>query len=66
MDKETNIDNNILIALVQARPVLWDKTLDIFKGRCATREAWSQVCCELNEDFKEMESKGKNESRTVA
>ncbi|CAH1955007.1 unnamed protein product [Acanthoscelides obtectus] len=66
MDKEMNIDNDILIALVEARPVLWDKTLDIFKGRCATRKAWSQVCCELNEDFKEMRSKEKNESRTFA
>ncbi|CAH1973265.1 unnamed protein product [Acanthoscelides obtectus] len=66
MDKEMNIDNDILIALEEARPVLWDKTLDIFKGRNTTREAWSQVCCELNEDFKEMESKEKNESRTFA
>ncbi|CAH1996748.1 unnamed protein product [Acanthoscelides obtectus] len=58
MDKEMNIDNDILIALVEARPVLWDKSLAIFKI-LDTREAWSQVCCELNEDFKEMESKEK-------
>ncbi|CAH2009723.1 unnamed protein product [Acanthoscelides obtectus] len=64
MDKEMDIDNNILIELVEARTVLWDKTLDIVKGRNATREAWSQFFCELNEDFKEMESKEKNESRT--
>ncbi|CAH1953910.1 unnamed protein product [Acanthoscelides obtectus] len=66
MDKEMNIDNDIFIALVEARPVLWDNTLDIFKGINATREAWSQVCYELNEDFKEMESKEKNESGTFA
>ncbi|CAH1996880.1 unnamed protein product [Acanthoscelides obtectus] len=66
MDKEMNIDNDILIALVEARPVLWDKTLDIFEGTKAAREAWSQTCCELNKVFKEMESKGKNESRTFA
>ncbi|CAH2014592.1 unnamed protein product [Acanthoscelides obtectus] len=66
MDKEMNIDNDILIALVEARLVLLDKTLEIFKGRNATREALSQVCCELNEDFKEMESKEKNDSRTFA
>ncbi|CAH1969927.1 unnamed protein product [Acanthoscelides obtectus] len=66
MDKEMNIDNDLLIALVEARPVLWDKTLDIFKGRNDTREAWSQVCYELNEDVKDMESIENNESRTFA
>ncbi|CAH1974863.1 unnamed protein product [Acanthoscelides obtectus] len=53
MDKEMNIDNDLLIALVEARPVLWDISLNIFKGRNTTREACSQLCCELNEDFKE-------------
>jgi hypothetical protein len=28
-----NIDSKILISLVQARPVLWDKILEIFKDR---------------------------------
>ena len=34
---DVNIDNELLILLVQERPVLWDKTLDIFKDRNATR-----------------------------
>ena len=54
------IDNDILISLVEARAVLWDKTLDTFKDRNATRNAWRQVCCSLQEDFEEMESKEKN------
>lgn len=60
MDNEIVIDNDILISLVEARPVLWDKSLDTFKDRNATREAWKQVCCELKNDFEEMESKEKN------
>jgi hypothetical protein len=31
------IDNEILISLIQERPVLWDETLEIFRDRDATR-----------------------------
>lgn len=54
------IDNDVLISLVMARPVLWDKTLDIFKDRGATRNAWREVFLDLNPGFEEMEDKEKN------
>jgi hypothetical protein len=31
-----NIDAEVLISLIEARPVLWDKILDAFKDRIAT------------------------------
>ncbi|XP_055936913.1 uncharacterized protein LOC129966504 [Argiope bruennichi] len=58
---ELSIDNEILIALVQERPVLWDKTLDIFKDKNATRNAWHEVCLEIYSDFDELEEKKRNE-----
>jgi hypothetical protein len=29
---------------VDARPVLWDKTDDIYKDRIETKKAWREVC----------------------
>ncbi|CAG9764485.1 unnamed protein product [Ceutorhynchus assimilis] len=60
MDDGIVIDNDILISLVEARPVLWDKSLDTFEDRNAKRNAWNQdqVCCELIADFEESISTG--------
>jgi hypothetical protein len=44
-----DLDIDLLISLVEARPVLWDKTHDIYKERNETKNAWKEVC--LQEDF---------------
>lgn len=54
------IDVDVLISLVEARPVLWDKTLDTFKDRNLTRDAWREVCCGLKNDFEVMKDNEKN------
>ena len=48
-DFECDVD--LLISLVEARPVLWDKTDDIYKDRNETKKAWREVCVCLQEDF---------------
>jgi hypothetical protein len=48
-DFEFDID--LLISLVEARPVLWDKTDDTYKDRNETKKAWREVCICLQEDF---------------
>jgi hypothetical protein len=48
-DFEFDID--LLISLVEARPVLWDKTDDIYKDRNETEKAWREVCICLQDDF---------------
>ena len=48
------IDAEVLITLVQTRPVLWDKTLDVYRDRIATRNAWYEVCLELKQNFVSM------------
>lgn len=58
---DLDIDNEILISLIQERPVLWDKTLDIFKDRDATRNAWREVCLGIRSDFDVLEEKERND-----
>jgi len=42
---------DLLISLVEARPVLWDKTDDIYKDRNEPKKAWTEVCICLQGDF---------------
>lgn len=56
-----DIDNEILISLIQERPVLWDKTLDIYKDRDATRNAWREVCVEIRSDFDVLDERQRND-----
>jgi hypothetical protein len=44
-------DVEFLIILEQKRPVLWDKFLDSYKDRNATKNAWREVLIELNQEF---------------
>ena len=48
-------DTDLLISLVEARPVLWDKTDDIYKDRKETKNAWREVCICLQEDFEALD-----------
>ncbi|CAH2088918.1 unnamed protein product [Euphydryas editha] len=53
--------DELLITLVEGRPVLWDKTLDIYKDKRLTYEAWREIFTILNKDFDEMTNVKKNE-----
>lgn len=54
------LDAEILISLIEAKPVLWDKTLDIYKDRIATKNAWGDVCLALKPDFESISDTEKN------
>ena len=45
------LDIELLISLVDARPVMWDKTDDIYKRRIEAKKAWREVCICLQEDL---------------
>jgi len=51
------IDTELLISLIEERPVIWDKTLDSYKNKNLKESAWKEICIILNRDFKEMEQK---------
>ena len=47
---DIDLDIELSISLVEARPVLWDK-MDIYKDRNETKKAWTEVCICLQENF---------------
>jgi hypothetical protein len=56
-DSEFDID--LLISPLEARPVLCDKTDDIYKDRKETKKARRDVCICLQEDFEALDVKKK-------
>ncbi|XP_060800955.1 uncharacterized protein LOC132901888 [Amyelois transitella] len=54
---QTNIDPELLITLIEIRPILWDKTLENYKDNNLRTAAWREVCIVLREDFQELEEK---------
>jgi len=48
---EFEFDTDLLISVVEARPVLWNKTDDIYKDRKKPKKAWKEVCFCLQDDF---------------
>ena len=58
---ESEIDIDLLISLVEMKPVLWDKTLEDYKSRNLTTNAWRDVCCGLYKEFENLNEKEKNE-----
>ncbi|CAK1580922.1 unnamed protein product [Parnassius mnemosyne] len=54
------IDVDVLISLVEARPTLWDKTIASYKNRNETKEAWKEVYIGLNSSFEELDDNEKN------
>jgi hypothetical protein len=55
-----DINKELLIALIEERPVLWDKCDDAYKDRNATKEAWNEVCTGLKEDFEILKDSERN------
>jgi hypothetical protein len=53
-------DVDLLISLLEARPVLCDKTVDIYKDRTETKKAWREVCIYLQDDFEALGNVKKN------
>ncbi|VEN64519.1 unnamed protein product [Callosobruchus maculatus] len=55
------INTELLISLVEERPELWDKTLDVYKDRDLKDAAWRDICTILIEGFEEMEQTQRQE-----
>ena len=51
---DCEFDIGLLVSLVEARTVLWNKT-DIYKDRNETKMAWREVCICLQEDFEALD-----------
>lgn len=55
------INVELMISLIEQKPVVWDKTLTSYKDKFAKEEAWKEICCLLNDEFEEMEKKDQEE-----
>lgn len=58
---EKLIDKEMLISLVEDRPVLCDKTLDKYKDNTTSIAGWREICGFLMEDFEVMEQRQRQE-----
>ncbi|XP_041981935.1 uncharacterized protein LOC121735248 [Aricia agestis] len=54
------IDKEIFISLVEERDVLWDKTLETYKDKRKTLQAWRDICKIINENFEKLSDVEKN------
>lgn len=54
------VELDVLISLIEVRPVIWDKTSEIYKDRNETKNAWREIFVELKSDFDELEDAEKN------
>jgi len=50
-----DINTEHLVSLVEARPVLWNKSLDVYKNKTLKESAWREICSILNENFPVLE-----------
>lgn len=56
-----NIDIEMLISLVENRPVLWDKTSESYKIKQLNFTAWMDICKMIHPSFDTLSYKEKNE-----
>lgn len=54
-----DIEADLLITLVQERPVVWDKSLEEYKYKNLTLKAWEEICGILNNDFENLDETNK-------
>ncbi|XP_066151525.1 uncharacterized protein [Euwallacea fornicatus] len=50
-----SINVELMINLVENKPIIWDKSLEMYKSKGAKEDAWKEICCMLNDEFEEME-----------
>lgn len=55
-----NFDKETFISLVEERDVLWDKTLESYKDKRKTLQAWREICIIINDDFESLSDVEKN------
>ena len=56
--EDLNVD--LLISLIEQRPVIWDKTLGVYRDKKDTKKAWKEVFIQLRSDFEECGAIEKN------
>ena len=61
MEDDTSISIEIFISLIEERPNLWDKSLDMYKNKVATQNSWRDIFIIIYPDFETWEGKKRQE-----
>lgn len=59
--ENVEIDVELLMYLVEEKPVLWDRSDEHYQSRNLTVSAWREICSRLYVDFDGLRDKEKNE-----
>lgn len=59
MTESLNLE--LLITMIEERPVIWDKTLNIYNDRNLTKNAWKEICLAFIELFDDKSDKDKDD-----
>ncbi|CAH1979196.1 unnamed protein product [Acanthoscelides obtectus] len=55
-----DINQEVLITLVQERPVIWDKTIEGYKNKRLKFDCWKEIFVQLNPAFEDLSGEEKN------
>lgn len=58
-DFEFNVEK--FLSLVEENTVLWDRSLDIYKNKTLTYEAWKEIAAKMKDDFDNLNQKDKDD-----
>jgi len=54
---EDILDVDLLTTSIEERPLLWDKTLDLYSDRNEKRKCWRDIFCKMKPGFEELHIK---------
>jgi len=59
--EDDGISTELFISLIEERPNLWDKSLNMYKNKVATQNSWRDILINIYPDFATWEEKKRQE-----
>lgn len=59
--EDDNISTELFISLIEERPNLWDKSLDMYKNKVATQNSWREILINIYPGFETWKEKKRQE-----
>jgi hypothetical protein len=60
-----DVDAELLISFIEERPVRWDRTLETYRDKNFTLEAWREICKIVHPDFESLDERKRKEYNGV-
>jgi hypothetical protein len=55
-----DVDAESLVSFIEERPALWERTLEIYKDKNLSLEAWREICKIVHPDFESLDERKRN------